>query len=661
MCEITEDSLQQLVAAAARHTASAGEVLFRQGDTHVDRFCIVESGAFELQAEHSDVDALDELEGSVGIQAKAFESKSFGYAGSWQTICKSGGTFGEMELFYSLPARATVTAMEPAVFWAVDRSCFQGILAVQREVHLARYVKALHDVTWFSGLWNEEIQALAAGVTEVSYVKGEYVITQGEVSNACYVLVQGDAVKLRDGVETKKRYSDCTKHNKEANFFGSREFLKSAPRNSTVRIESETAMVLCIDEETCKLILPSLEHLVMPTGEPPAAPPPSPAVAAFPTRECSVRSLTQQLKVASTLHSIPASTGTSSVQTSQFASSCSSNFMRVAVKVEDLECIGNLGTGQFGYVDLAVEKSTGRRFALKRLYRKHFSDPAHRSQVKMERWILSMTHSPFLVKLYATYKEPRSLAFLLELVTGGDLRHALYRDEVCGNMDCARFYCAGVLLAVEHLHVRHIVHRDLKPDNILLDERGWPKVTDLGLAKFCIGKTYTLSGTPNYMAPEVFQASGHSLCVDWWSLGCLTYELMAGKTPFESKLGSFQALFKNINKGIQKPEAWRWPENFGPHLPKFLFSLLQTDPTKRLPTRPGGIAKIQAHLWYSDFNWPQFKDGLLEPPLVPPSLGSLKPCKSSEESDGEDETEVTVWDDDSDIGELETAPPKTPT
>merc|ERR1719502_1038004 len=122
-----------------------------------------------------------------------------------------------------------------------------------------------------------------------------------------------------------------------------------------------------------------------------------------------------------------------------------------------------------------------------------------------------MTCSPFLVQLYATYKSPRSLAFLLELVTGGDLRHAMYRGGVCGNMDCARFYCAGILLAVEHLHARHIVHRDLKPDNVLLDENGWPKVTDLGLAKFCVCKTHTVSGTPHYMAPEVFHASGHGL------------------------------------------------------------------------------------------------------------------------------------------------------
>merc|ERR1712070_198762 len=193
-------------------------------------------------------------------------------------------------------------------------------------------------------------------------------------------------------------------------------------------------------------------------------------------------------------------------------------------------------------------------------------------------------------------------------------------------------YCAGIIMAVDHLHERHIVHRDLKPDNVLLDEKGWPKVTDFGLAKFCIGKTFTLSGTPNYMAPESFQASGHGLAVDWWSLGCLTYELMAGKTPFESRTGNFQELYRKIQKGIRKPDLWPWPKVFGEHLPKFLFCLLQTDPLKRLPMRHHGIEKLQRHLWYekANFAWPAFQDRLMEAPTIPPSLGMLKPCKSGE-------------------------------
>lgn len=260
--------------------------------------------------------------------------------------------------------------------------------------------------------------------------------------------------------------------------------------------------------------------------------------------------------------------------------------------------------------------------------------------------ILSVTHSRFIVRLFATYKEPRTLAFLMELLTGGDLRHALYRDKIRGNENCARFYCAGVLLATQHCHERHIVHRDLKPENVMLDEHGWPKVTDFGLAKFCVGKTFTVSGTPNYMAPEAFQPSGHGLAVDWWSLGCLTFELMAGKTPFESATGNFQEIFMKINKGIKNPDTWPWPKNFNPHFKRFLYCLLQTDPSDRLPMRYHGINKLQQHDWYEGFEWPAYKDMLLKPPVVPPSLRSLKPCTREEEDDGSDPID---WDADSDI------------
>merc|ERR1719440_2461814 len=205
---------------------------------------------------------------------------------------------------------------------------------------------------------------------------------------------------------------------------------------------------------------------------------------------------------------------------------------------------------------------------------------------------------------------------------------------------------------MEHLHERHIVHRDLKPD-IMLDEKGWPKVADFGLAKFCVGKTFTLCGTPNYMAPECFHAAGHGLAVDWWSLGCLTYELMAGKTPFESALGNFQQLYRRIQAGIPKPEKFPWPRSFGPDLPKFLFCLLQTNPSSRLPARHHGIAKLQGHAWYEGFDWTAYRERKFTAPVIPPSLGSLKPCVSDEKAENSGAALAAFdWDDDDDEEDL---------
>merc|ERR1712217_787881 len=83
-------------------------------------------------------------------------------------------------------------------------------------------------------------------------------------------------------------------------------------------------------------------------------------------------------------------------------------------------------------------------------------------------------------------------------------------------------------------HSKRIIYRDLKPENILLTETGQVKLTDMGLAKVTIGRTFTMCGTPDYFAPEMVRQCGHTHAVDWWTLGVLTFELMSGHPPFQA-------------------------------------------------------------------------------------------------------------------------------
>ena len=79
----------------------------------------------------------------------------------------------------------------------------------------------------------------------------------------------------------------------------------------------------------------------------------------------------------------------------------------------------------------------------------------------------------------------------------------------------AKFYAAEVTLALEYLHSRNIIYRDLKPENLLLDRHGHLKITDFGFAKRVPDKTWTLCGTPDYLAPEVVSNKGYNKSVDW--------------------------------------------------------------------------------------------------------------------------------------------------
>lgn len=101
------------------------------------------------------------------------------------------------------------------------------------------------------------------------------------------------------------------------------------------------------------------------------------------------------------------------------------------------------------------------------------------------------------------------------------------------------------------MHKNKIVYRDLKPENVLIDKDGYAKLTDFGLSKENIkgnADTLTLCGTPEYLAPEIIDRKGHGFAVDWWSVGCIVYEMLTGQPPFMLIGGNKEELFENIRK-----------------------------------------------------------------------------------------------------------------
>merc|ERR1711939_580908 len=204
--------------------------------------------------------------------------------------------------------------------------------------------------------------------------------------------------------------------------------------------------------------------------------------------------------------------------------------------------------------------------------------------VMNERNILMATNSPFIIKLYGTYNSSQTLYFLLEVALGGELYATYNRKGFHGSEKHAKFYIAGTVYAFEHMHERRIIYRDLKPENLLLNEQGMVKITDMGLAKFVIGKTYTTCGTPDYFAPELIASTGHTNAVDWWTLGILLFELMSGKPPFECE--SPMDIMKKVTRGIAKV---RFPAKCSGSVGDLIKSLLKAEPSERLPMLPGGL------------------------------------------------------------------------
>jgi len=216
-------------------------------------------------------------------------------------------------------------------------------------------------------------------------------------------------------------------------------------------------------------------------------------------------------------------------------------------------------------------------------------------------------------------------------------------------MDHARYYSAGVILAFEHLHRKMIIYRDLKPENVLLDEHGRPKLTDMGLAKYVVGMTHTFCGTPAYIAPEIVKHAGHTMAVDWWCLGVFVYELMSGGSPFDADTPV------NTYKKVARNKVLR-PTACGGSDWDLIKSLLKSEPGERLPARPGGIENLISHQWFAKsakFDWEEFRNCKLKPPYMPKGNGKKidadnfnvdSPAMTGDEHADEYQDDGSGWD-----------------
>ena len=182
--------------------------------------------------------------------------------------------------------------------------------------------------------------------------------------------------------------------------------------------------------------------------------------------------------------------------------------------LQDFELLRTVGTGSFGRVHLVQSKHNSRFYAIKVLKKAQVVKMKQVEHTNDERRMLAEVKHPFLLTLWGTFQDCRSLYMVMDFVEGGELFSLLRKSGRFPN-PVAKFYAAEVTLALEYLHSRNIIYRDLKPENLLLDRHGHLKITDFGFAKRVPDKTWTLCGTPDYLAPEVVSNKGYNKSVDW--------------------------------------------------------------------------------------------------------------------------------------------------
>ena len=273
-----------------------------------------------------------------------------------------------------------------------------------------------------------------------------------------------------------------------------------------------------------------------------------------------------------------------------------------------------IGKGGFGRVWKIQSKKTKVKYALKEMSKLKIIDKKSEKSINSEREFLSKLNHPFIVNMHYAFQDKENLYLVMDLLNGGDLRFHISRYRKFSE-EQTRFFIANMVYALEYIHENNVIHRDIKPENLVLDEKGYVRITDFGIAKENMpDNSSETSGTPGYMAPEVMKSRNHSFPVDFFAIGIIGYEFMTGSRPYcgkNRKEIKEQMLSKPaiINEGNL---AQGWSQESA----DFINKLLERKDSKRLGYKEGA-KELMKHHWLKYYPWDELKSKTLLAPFIP--------------------------------------------
>ncbi|KAI4479718.1 hypothetical protein M0804_010768 [Polistes exclamans] len=236
------------------------------------------------------------------------------------------------------------------------------------------------------------------------------------------------------------------------------------------------------------------------------------------------------------------------------------------VNFDHFEILRAIGKGSFGKVCIVQKRDRiGNMYAMKYVHKGECAERGALKNVAREVEILSKLEHPCLVNLWFSFQDEEDLFMVSDLLLGGDLRYHI-QQKVEFTEESIVLFVVEIALALDYLQNHKIVHRDIKPDNILLDEEGHARVTDFNIAtELEDGQLATsMSGTKPYIAPEIYMCSceeygilGYGFTVDWWSLGILAWETLAGERPYSlHSTTSYREALRILQEKRETPSNW---------------------------------------------------------------------------------------------------------
>ncbi|ETV75507.1 AGC/PKA protein kinase, variant 1 [Aphanomyces astaci] len=498
-----------------------------------------------------------------------------------------GEYFGERALMKDEPRAATVYAKTGVHVMALDREVFTSVLGpLQELIKHNLMMRSVQSIPLLKDLSELQKQQLIDQTPLIPYTANQTILTEGAFGNDFYIVVSGQ-VNVTQAIDDRVVHLNTLS---SGDYFGEQAALQEVPARRNASVTAATAVeCLVIDHALFQSIRKPIQTAL--------------------ESNIDARNQMSQDKI--------------------FAAS---------ISISTLERTKVLGIGSFGLVYIAKHVPTGRFVAVKEMYKARLETSKQMGHVLAEKDLLSSFHHPFILKYLVALQEERKVYIVTESLLGGELFQRIVNPAGVPTplpMDSARFYAGCVVKALKYLHTRNVAYRDLKPENILLDSHGYAKIVDFGFAKKLTQKTYTLCGTPEYLAPEIVMGIGHGFMVDNWALGILIYEMVVGDSPFADIKDDHMTICRSILRG--KVE---FRKDADPEWRRLVEGLLTREPTKRMSCLAGAV---ESHPWFNGFAWDDLLAQKMPAPWTP-NVVAGDDVRWFSPVDTDELTELKEWD-----------------
>ena len=256
-------------------------------------------------------------------------------------------------------------------------------------------------------------------------------------------------------------------------------------------------------------------------------------------------------------------------------------------------------------------------------------DKKSEKSINSEMKFLSILNHPFIVNMHYAFQDNDNLYLVMDMLSGGDLRYHCSRYRTFSE-EQTRFFIACITYSLEYIHSNNVIHRDIKPENLVLDEKGYVRVTDFGIAKYNTkDNSSETSGTPGYMSPEVMNAENHTFTADFFAVGVIGFEFLMGYRPYNGK--NRQEIKEKIFSGqvIISPEQKKngWSDD----VLDFINKLLERNKESRLGAI-NGFQELKEHQWLKYYPWDELEKKVLPAPFIPEQIDNFDKsyCESEE-------------------------------